>query len=196
MRRSRYILEFCCLIAACTSVVLAQASQQTQTPRPVQSPSAELLRLWMGTHNKLIAMAKDFPEDKFDFRVQKDQRTFAENLLHVAGTDYEFLRAISGQPMGPDLKDIENPPRATYKTKADVVKFLQSATDEGAALIKQLGDSGIAQEKRSPFAPAMQHVSFMFYDDLEHAGEHYGQLVVYYRANNLIPPESRPQPGQ
>jgi hypothetical protein len=28
---------------------------------------------------------------------------------------------------------------------------------------------------------------------LEHAGEHYGQLVVYYRANGLVPPESRQQ---
>lgn len=196
MRRSKYILEVCCLLAAGASVALAQASQQNQTPRPVQSPSAELLRLWMGTHNKLIEMAKDFPEEKYNFKVEKDQRTFAENLLHVAGTDYEFLRAISGQTMGPDLKDIENPPRATYKTRDDVVKFLQSATDDGAALIKQLGDSGIMQEKRSPFAPAMQHVSFMFYDDLEHAGEHYGQLVVYYRANNMVPPESRRQSGQ
>jgi hypothetical protein len=26
---------------------------------------------------------------------------------------------------------------------------------------------------------------------IEHAAEHYGQLVVYYRANGLVPPESR-----
>jgi hypothetical protein len=26
---------------------------------------------------------------------------------------------------------------------------------------------------------------------IEHSGEHYGQLVVYYRANNLVPPDSR-----
>ena len=25
----------------------------------------------------------------------------------------------------------------------------------------------------------------------EHSAEHYGQLVVYYRANNLVPPDSR-----
>jgi hypothetical protein len=25
----------------------------------------------------------------------------------------------------------------------------------------------------------------------KHSGEHYGQLVVYYRANNLVPPDSR-----
>jgi hypothetical protein len=26
--------------------------------------------------------------------------------------------------------------------------------------------------------------------DIEHSGEHYGQLVVSYRANNLAPPDS------
>ena len=26
---------------------------------------------------------------------------------------------------------------------------------------------------------------------IEHSGEHYGQLVVYYRANNMVPPDSR-----
>jgi uncharacterized damage-inducible protein DinB len=26
---------------------------------------------------------------------------------------------------------------------------------------------------------------------IEHSGEHYGQLVVYYRANGLVPPDSR-----
>jgi hypothetical protein len=27
---------------------------------------------------------------------------------------------------------------------------------------------------------------------VEDSGEHYGQLVAYYRANNLVPPASRP----
>jgi hypothetical protein len=26
---------------------------------------------------------------------------------------------------------------------------------------------------------------------IEHSAEHYGQLVGYYRANNLVPPDSR-----
>jgi hypothetical protein len=36
-----------------------------------------MLDRWNDIGNKLIAMAKDFPEDKYDFKVQKDQRTFA-----------------------------------------------------------------------------------------------------------------------
>jgi hypothetical protein len=26
---------------------------------------------------------------------------------------------------------------------------------------------------------------------IEHSGEHYGQLVVYYRNNKVVPPDSR-----
>jgi hypothetical protein len=39
----------------------------------------------------------------------------------------------------------------------------------------------------------MVHGAFGWWGILEHTGEHYGQLVVYYRVNGMIPPESRPK---
>jgi len=33
----------------------------------------------------------------------------------------------------------------------------------------------------------MMHNSYAWTYAIEHSGEHYGQLVVYYRANNLVP---------
>jgi hypothetical protein len=41
-----------------------------------------MLEMWNEIGHKLVAMAQDFPEDKYDFEVQKDERTFAQNLLH------------------------------------------------------------------------------------------------------------------
>lgn len=35
------------------------------------------------------------------------------------------------------------------------------------------------------------HNSYTWMSTIERSGEHYGQLVVYYRANNLVPPDSR-----
>jgi uncharacterized damage-inducible protein DinB len=180
------------LVAGCA---LAQGQAANQAPRPVRSQSAELLAGWNSIHNKLIAMAKDFPEDKYNFKVQKDQRTFAENLLHVAGVDYEFLNSISATKLGPDVgKDAENPSRDIFKTKADGVKLMEQSSADGAKLIQQLGDDGINKAVKYPFGNMMVHASYILWDDIEHSGEHYGQLVVYYRANNLVPPESRPQP--
>jgi hypothetical protein len=36
-------------------------------------------------------------------------------------------------------------------------------------------------------------LSDLAYGVIEHSGEHYGQLVVYYRINGMVPPESRPK---
>ena len=60
------------------------AQSPTQTPRPASSRADETLERWNDIGNKLVAMAQDFPEDKYDYKVQKDQRTFALNLLHAA----------------------------------------------------------------------------------------------------------------
>lgn len=71
--------------------------------RPARSRAHETLAMWNSIGNKLIAMAQDFPEDKYDFKLQKDQRTFAQTLLHVAGVDYLLMRTVSGSNIGPDL---------------------------------------------------------------------------------------------
>ena len=48
------------------------------------------------------------------------------------------MRTVSGSNIGPDLgKDVVNPSRDVYKTKADVVKLIQAAVADGANLIKQ-----------------------------------------------------------
>ena len=57
----------------------------------------ETLEWWNQIGNKLIAMAKDFPEDKYDFKMQKDERTFAQNLLHVSAVYYDLIRIVSGR---------------------------------------------------------------------------------------------------
>jgi uncharacterized damage-inducible protein DinB len=189
-RRSTTLVASCWTIFV-AGLALAQGQGQNQPPRPVRSPSQEMLASWNGVHHKLAVMAEDFPEDKYDFKVQKDERSFAENLLHVAGTDYLFLSAISGHKMGP--AGGENPSRNDFKTKADVVKLMHQVMDDGAALIQTQGDAGLERVIKSPFGNYMVHADAVWCEAIEHAGEHYGQLVVYYRANNLVPPESRPQ---
>lgn len=168
----------------------SHGQSQNPSPRPAGSRSDETLELWNMIGNKLIAMAQDFPDDKYDFKVQKDQRTFAENLLHAAAFDYVVARKVSGtKNLGPDFGEGDNPPRENFKTKADVVKFVQGAVAAGAKVIQEQGDSGL--EKTSSWGKRMVHDSYLWTFAVEHSGEHYGQLVVYYRANNLVPPDSR-----
>ena len=120
------------------TALYGQSQGQVQAPRPARSRADETLEIWNAIGNKLVAMAEDFPEDKYDFKLQKDERTFAENLLHIAAVDYDLMRAASGSKIGPDFgKNKHNPSRDVYKTKADVVKLIQQAVADGARLIEQ-----------------------------------------------------------
>jgi uncharacterized damage-inducible protein DinB len=137
-----------------------------------RSRAAETLEWWNQIGKKLIALAKDFPEDKYDFKIQKDQRTFAQNLLHVAAIDFFLIGKVAGSKMGPDFgKDFENPSREVYKTKADVVNVLEQAVAEGAAVIEQQGEAGL--EKTQQFGwETGQHVvhnSYIWMTAIEHS---------------------------
>jgi len=190
MKRSALTSVLVILLAAVAMSFPSQAQTQNQAPGPARSRSDEMLDRWNGIGNKLVAMAQDFPEDKYDFKVQKDERTFALNLLHAAALDFVLIRRIAGSNLGPDFGEGDNPSRDQFKTKADVVKFVQEAVADGAKVIQQQGDAGLDHTTKF-FGNRMAHNSTIWTFAIEHSGEHYGQLVVYYRANNLVPPDSR-----
>lgn len=192
MNRFSLALFAFAVFAVAATTLFAQTPSQTQPP--ARSRSDETLEFWNHIGNKLIAMAKDFPEDKYDFKVQPDERTFAQNLLHVAAVDFDVAGRVSGAHVGPDFgQDAHNPSREVYKTKAEVVQLLEQAVAAGANVIQQQGDPGL--DKSQPFAwetgKHVSHNSYAWMAAIEHSAEHYGQLVVYYRANNLVPPRSR-----
>ena len=71
--------------------------------------------------------------------------------------------------------------------------FVKKEVEDGAAAIKAKGDKGMADLIADPESKQQMHVSDLAYGLIEHSGEHYGQLVVYYRLSGLVPPESRPK---
>jgi len=165
------------------------AAKKDAPPKPAVSPSQALVDNWNDVGRKLIAMAEDFPEDKYDYKPTPAQRSFAEQLLHAAGANYFFTNPATGKKMPAG----EDPKRADYKTKADIVAFVKQSFADGATAIKAKGDKGLNDLVVDPFANQQVRVSDMAWGLLEHDGEHYGQLVGYYRAAGMVPPESRPK---
>ena len=157
--------------------------------KPALSPSQAVLDSWNDIARKLISMAEDFPEDKYDFKPTPAQRTFAEQLLHAAGANYFFTNLTLGQKPPAE----EDPKRDQYKTKADVVAFVKKSYADGAAAIKAKGDKGMNDLITDPDSHQQTRIYDEAYGFIEHSGEHYGQLAVYYRVAGLVPPESRPK---
>jgi uncharacterized damage-inducible protein DinB len=165
------------------------APKKEAAPKPAVGLSQGVLDQWNDVSRKLVAMAEDFPEDKYDFKPTPAQRSFAEQLLHAAGANYFFTNLVKGEK--PPAQ--EDPARANFKTKADVVAYVKKSMEDGAAAIKAKGDAGIAGMMVDPFANQQVRVFEWAYGFIEHMGEHYGQLAVYYRVAGLVPPESRPK---
>ena len=173
------------LMLLAASLLVHAATPQKENP----TASQVVLAQWNEIGRKLIAMAEDFPEDKYELRPVPAQRTFAEQLLHATGSMYYFTDVAQGKtPRYPD-----DPKRDDLKTKAQVVAFTKKAVADGAAAIKAKGDPGLNEWITDQDTKQRMRIVDLAYEIIEHSGEHYGQLVVYYRVSGLVPPESRPK---
>jgi uncharacterized damage-inducible protein DinB len=172
-----------------TPALAQEMPKKDATPAPALGPSEEVLQQWNDIGRKLIAMAEDFPEDKYDFKPTPAVRSFAERLIHAAHANQFFINAVRGEKM-PEMDD---PKRDRFRTKAEVVAFVKKSFSDGAAAIKAKGDKGMSDLLVDPFSNQNTQISDFACGFVEHSGEIYGQLTVYYRVAGLVPPESRPK---
>ncbi|HWY54112.1 MAG TPA: hypothetical protein VNZ03_06590, partial [Terriglobales bacterium] len=107
----------------------------------------------------------------------------------AAGANYFFINPAKGEKPPAE----EDPKRTNFKSKAELVAYVKKSMADGADLIKSKGDSGMSAMMIDPFDNRQVRVIDYAYDFIEHMGEHYGQLAVYYRVAGLVPPESRPK---
>ena len=76
--------------------VLAQDAKKAP-PKPAPGPAEAVLEQWNDIGRKLIAMAEDFPEDKYNYKPAPESRTFGAILMHVAGVDVLLHRHRRGE---------------------------------------------------------------------------------------------------
>ena len=155
------------LVIVLASACVAQAPQSVADS--VRANFADI-------HKKILTMAKDFPDDKYGYRLKPEMRSFGEVIVHVTSGIVYAAKAGRGE----NVKWDEIDPKG-YTTKASIVALLEKSTADAEATMKALPDSSFTKTVEP-------------WDDVtEHSAEHYGLLVAYYRANGIVPPESRPK---
>jgi hypothetical protein len=160
------------LLLALLVRVAVPALAQNALPSTAKSVRGHFTSL----NKSLLDMAEDFPEDKYDFRLKPEMRTFGAVVVHVASGNIYAAKAGRGENVNWDELNPED-----YKTKAAVVALLKKSIADADATLKALPDDSFAKT----IEPWIGVV--------EHSAEHYGLLVAYYRANGLVPPASRPR---
>jgi pimeloyl-ACP methyl ester carboxylesterase len=151
----------------------------------VQALSA-VVGQWNEIGRKLIAIAEDLPENKYGYKPNAQSRSFIQQLVHAAGSMYYFTDVAQGK----QARYGDDPPQSEWVTKDDVVGFVSRCVKDGADLLATKEDAGL-NEGVNDGSPQLVRLVDLAYRVIEHSGEHYGQLVVYYRINGMVPPESR-----
>jgi hypothetical protein len=103
---------------------------------------------------------------------------------------YYFTDTALGKK--PRYPDDPKPSDLKINNKEDLVTFVKQCVSDGADVIKAKGDKGL-NEVVNDGGPHLDRLYDLAYGLIEHSGEHYGNLVVYYRINGMVPPESRPK---
>ena len=179
----------CCLLAAASTLALAQAAAPAKPAVGTPVPPAQAYgHLLSGLEQEFVGAAEAMPEDKYNFAPPatlgefKGVRTFAQQVKHVAESNYYFFG-------GPNYSEAES------KAKSDAIEKLTSKAD----IVKALKDS---------FAGAHAFVDTITAENafvmtehgtrggmaafgIAHFMDHYGQMVEYLRMNGIVPPASR-----
>ena len=126
---------------------------------------------------RILDMARDWAADKYDYKLKPEMRSFGAVLVHIVSGNVYAAKKGRGENVKWDELD-----PAKYPDKASVLALLEKSITDSEAVL-----AGLPAES---FTKTVQP----WLDVLEHSGEHYGLLVAYYRANGVVPPESRPKP--
>lgn len=145
----------------------------------------EMLVFWNDLGRKLVEMAADFPEERDAYKPTPEVRGFAEILHHVAEENYVYLQTARGERV-----DRDSLSRRHLGTRKELAGFLEQSFDQGAALVVTTTDTQMLEQVTNPYGKRLTRLAFWL-ELIQHAAEHYGNLVTYYRLNGLVPPETR-----
>jgi hypothetical protein len=183
---TRPILALATTVAA---VLVAALSSWAQSP----TIASDLLKDWRAQKATMLQIADAMPEDKFAFKATPGQRTYREQILHVAGANIFLIKFLGGRAPAPPISPETD--RATFglkaQSKAEVLDALSRSYDYGEAVLKDLNDAAMVSAVKGPaYLGDLTRAKLVYYT-MGHALDIYGQMVVYLRLNGIVPPASR-----
>ncbi len=192
------------------------APQEQKAAAPTSQPTAEelskketvssaFLRFFQYQEYEVRSVAEAMPEEKYGYRPAEgkfknekpeystaEMRTFAEQVKHVACANFAFSAELDGQKP-PEACDKGGPSSA--KTRKELLIYLR---DSFAAARKSLGaidTKNMFDPIEGPYAGPNTRLGLSEVV-VWHNADHYGQMVLYLRLNDIVPPASRPHPPE
>jgi uncharacterized damage-inducible protein DinB len=178
------------LVRAGIVIVCCLASRAQQPASPPSDPISLLASEWarakLGTQEYIDAM----PEDAIGFKPTPEIRSFAEQMLHIAGSLYMFSSSLSGKenPYDPKTRNIEKI-EEFRKSKAALRKAVLESYDYMIQTVKSLEPARLHEPAELFRMKMPRHL--MLAKALEHHAHHRGHTTIYLRLKGITPPSER-----
>ena len=145
------------------------------------------LQDWTRLKDTMMKIAAAMPEDKFGYRATPPERTWGEQILHVAEANIVQIGRLGAKAPPPPYDMKETSPAAIKRT-------LEASFDFGIAALKEQTDPSMLAPATSTrfdrFMGASTKARVVYYV-IGHTWDIYGQMVVYLRLNGITPPASQ-----
>jgi hypothetical protein len=188
MRQPRIVLSLALPIFAAGA--LAQSAKDTAAPTIASTMDREIGAI----EKQVVEAAEAMPENRYNFSPEslnitgsdyKGVRTFALQVKHVAASNYAIWSPLTGEKFPADFMGGDGP--ESLKTKAEIIKFLKNSFALGHRAASTLTTQNMLQNADGSKSSRLRLAAFA----VEHAFDHYGQMVEYLRMNGITPPASR-----
>jgi len=147
--------------------------------------------------SECVSLAKAMPESAYSFAPTKGAfdkaRTFGGQLKHVATVMFMVAAAAKEEATPANLGSGEDGP-PDVKTKAEILEYLQAAFNSAHQMMGTLTSENQLNMLKSPFGGSTMARGMLANLAIWHSFDHYGQMAVYARMNNVVPPASQPAP--
>ena len=153
--------------------------------------AGDLLADWQQQKRMMMGIAGAMPEEAFSFKPTDAQRTYADQILHIAGANVYLMQHMGGASAAPDVDTTDFRVFGLSATsKADVLAALGAGYDYGIAVLQEFSDEQLLETIAGPRYLGNVTRVRMAYFTLSHAMDIYGQMAVYLRLNGVTPPAS------
>lgn len=169
-------------------VPAAVAAEKDEIPKNIAESVGGALS-W--TEGQFLSVAETMPEAKYSYVPQhgnfKGVRSFAEQVKHVACSNFGFFKEIEGQAP-PKHCEKGGPVKAV--TKAELLKYLRESFDYGNKVLATINAQNALDRVEGPYAGPNTRLGIAV-AAVWHIADHYGQLVEYLRMNGIVPPPTQ-----
>jgi uncharacterized damage-inducible protein DinB len=147
----------------------------------------QFVKDWERAKSYTLDYLNTMPADKYSFKAVDSIRSFAQQMLHLAGGNVNIIMIATDEKMSFPGRGLESSP--TAQTKDSVVYYVTESYDFAIASIKKLDPSklgevvGMGTNKVSRYAWLLK--------GFEHQTHHRGQTTIYIRLLGIRPPNER-----